>query len=99
MNDFLARLKIDNYNFFTLRAFCQRSQIAKKLRGFSDAQQSAAVGGGRGGAEGRSGGGARATLHGVVGLLESLTNLGCDARILIHLEAAAQAGRARELPF
>ena len=83
MNAFLHSLNIDHINLYRLRTFCEGSQIARKLRGFSDSQaaEAMAVGGGSGG-----GAGGRASLHGVLGVLEALTNIDADARVLVHVE-------------
>ena len=64
-----------------------RSQIAKKLRGFADSQaQAARIGGARESA-------AAGSLHGVVRLLEALTNDDKDGRVLLHVEVDAAAAR------
>ena len=61
-------------------AFCEGSSIAKKLRGFADAQAQAARGDDGAHAE-------RGSLHGVIRVLEALTgNVDADARVLIHIE-------------
>ena len=41
MNAFQCSLNIDHINLFRLMAFCEGSSIAKKLRGFADAQAQA----------------------------------------------------------
>ena len=97
MNAFLCSLNIDHLNLFRLQAFCEGSQIANKLRGFADSQAQREVGAG-----GDAGGGmARGSLHGVIRVLDALTNVDADARVLLHLErpsgAAADASWLRVL--
>ena len=79
MNAFQCSLNIDHINLFRLMAFCEGSSIAKKLRGFADAQAQAARGDDGAHAE-------RGSLHGVIRVLEALTNVDADARVLIHIE-------------
>ncbi|KOO28545.1 pre-mRNA-splicing factor [Chrysochromulina tobinii] len=38
LNEFLSALRVDHLNLFDLTAFCEGSQIARKLRGFADAE-------------------------------------------------------------
>ena len=79
MNAFLCSLNIDHLNLYRLMAFCEGSQIAKKLRGFADAELQAARGD-------DATSEARGNLHGVLRVLEALTNLDADARVLVHIE-------------
>ena len=79
MNAFLCSLNIDHLNLYRLMAFCEGSQIAKKLSGFADAELCAARG------EDATGE-ARGNLHGVLRVLEALTNLDADARMIISIE-------------
>ena len=88
MNTFLCSLNIDHLNLFTLQAFCDGSQIAKKLRGFAEAQVQTQ-------AQSSSGNGAvRASLHGVIRVLDALTNVDADARVLLHIESPTAAPAA-----
>ena len=88
MNDFLCSLGVDHLNLFRLSAFCEGSQIAKKLRGFADAQSQVARQGGSAVAQ------ASGTLHGVIRVLEALTNDDADGRVLLHVEPALAAAPA-----
>ena len=89
LNAYLCSLNIDNINLFDLRAFCHASEIAKKLRGYADAQHAVrrhgcgGSGVGSGGSDG--GGGGASTLHPVIQLLDALTNSDADARVLLHI--------------
>ena len=84
LNAYLCSLNIDNINLFDLRAFCHASEIAKKLRGYADAQH-AVRRHGCGGSDGGGGGGGASTLHPVIQLLDALTNSDADARVLLHI--------------
>ena len=95
VNAFLCLLNIDNINLFRLRAFCNASEIAKKLRGFTDAKQLVLQ---HGDDAPGSAAAARGTLHGVIGLLEALTNTDGDARVLLHVEQPLQAVAAGKTP-
>jgi len=99
LNEFLSALRVDHLNLFDLTAFCEGSQIARKLRGFADAevqtsrqqqqqqqQQAGRGGGGVGGVAAAASG----SLHGVVRLLEALTNDDKDGRVLLHIEPPLQ---------
>jgi chromosome transmission fidelity protein 1 len=89
MNSFLCSLNIDHLNLYRLQAFCDGSQIAKKLRGFTDAQAQAS----RADAHSEA---ARGSLHGVIRVLEALTNVDADARVLVHIERRESASEQVE---
>jgi len=92
VNSLLCSLNVDHINLLRLKAFCEASELAKKLQGFSEAQvqvQTASHTSQPGHAQ-RSDGVARCTLHPVIALLEALAHADGDARVLLHIDAPAQ---------
>mgnify|MGYP003685266373 CR=1 FL=1 len=97
VNTFLADCRIDHLNLWELLAFCQRTELARKVQGFVDAADAReAADAGVAARDQRSGAGAAASAsYGVIAMLRALTAADADGRVLVqHAGTAAAAGGA-----